>query len=76
MRQEKRPRGNFLYLLVIYTVVQEYIVEIMSYGFQVFHIKKSVCLQLEASVFCVLGTTGQNILLKEDKYYLKQAVTR
>lgn len=24
MRQEKRPRGNFLKLLVIYTVVQEY----------------------------------------------------
>lgn len=42
MRQEKGCRGNFLYLLVIYTVVQEYIVEMLSYGLQVFHKERDV----------------------------------
>lgn len=41
-RQEKRPRGNYHHLFVIYTVVQEYLVEILSYGFQGFCIERSV----------------------------------
>lgn len=42
MGQEKRRRRNFLYLLVVLTVVQEYIVKILSYGLQVFHIEMGV----------------------------------